>query len=75
MNKRSSFKLTTRYIKEYPSDIKDFRNQLLPGINYITGMTYAQVFEDKHGFIDNCSILDLLMCTGPEAAILFQSND
>lgn len=29
--------------------------------------SYPQVFEDKHGFIPNLSILDLLFCMGPEA--------
>ncbi len=27
---------------------------------------YAQVFEDRHGFLPNLSILDLLFCYGPE---------
>lgn len=29
---------------------------------------YQQVFENKHGFVTNLSILDLLMCEGPNAA-------
>ena len=28
---------------------------------------YWQVFQHKHGFLPNLSILDLLFCTGPEA--------
>ena len=31
---------------------------------------YPQVFEDRHGFLPNLSILDLLFCTGPQAALL-----
>ncbi len=33
---------------------------------------YPQVFEDRHGFLPNLSILDLLFCTGPQAALLLQ---
>lgn len=31
--------------------------------------TYPQVFEEKHGFLPNLSILDLLFCLGPEAVL------
>ena len=34
---------------------------------------YPQVFEDRHEFIPNLSILDLLFCTGPEAVSYLQS--
>jgi hypothetical protein len=30
-------------------------------------ITYPQVFEDRNGFIENLSIIDLLFCTGPQA--------
>ena len=30
---------------------------------------YPQVFEDRQGFIPNCSILDRIFCTGPEATL------
>jgi len=33
---------------------------------------YVQVFEDRNGFLPNLSILDLIFCTGPEAALLLQ---
>lgn len=33
---------------------------------------YPQVFEDRNGFIDNLSILDLLFCTGPQAKELLK---
>ncbi len=29
--------------------------------------TYFQVFQDKHGFLSNLSILDLLFCEGPNS--------
>lgn len=28
---------------------------------------YAQVFQEKHGFLPNLSIIDLIFCTGPAA--------
>lgn len=33
---------------------------------------YPQVFQDRHGFIPNLSILDLLFCTGPQAPLLLE---
>ncbi|TXB61987.1 WbqC family protein [Phaeodactylibacter luteus] len=33
---------------------------------------YPQVFEDRHGFLPNLSILDLIFCTGPEAPVYLQ---
>ena len=35
--------------------------------NYYTVPHYAQMFDDKHGFISNLSILDLLFMEGPNA--------
>lgn len=34
---------------------------------------YAQVFEDRTGFLPDLSVLDLLFCTGPEAATLLRA--
>lgn len=33
---------------------------------------YAQVFEERHGFVPNLSILDLLFCTGPQAILYLE---
>ncbi|NRB63070.1 MAG: WbqC family protein [Saprospiraceae bacterium] len=35
---------------------------------------YPQVFQEKHGFSPNLSILDLLFCTGPEALSVLESS-
>lgn len=35
---------------------------------------YYQVFEQKHGFQPNLSILDLLFCMGPEAVFYLQES-
>ena len=34
---------------------------------------YPQVFEEKTGFLPNLSVLDLLFCCGPEAALVLES--
>ncbi|MEL6718439.1 MAG: WbqC family protein [Bacteroidota bacterium] len=33
---------------------------------------YAQVFQERHGFVSNLSILDLLFCTGPQAILYLE---
>lgn len=35
---------------------------------------YPQVFSEKTGFIPNLSILDLLFCTGPQAALILEQS-
>lgn len=60
----------------------DFRDKIKPK-NYANAVEwdphfqatyYPQVFEDRHGFTANLSILDLLFCTGPEAIIYLQQS-
>jgi hypothetical protein len=36
--------------------------------------SYAQVFDDKHGFIQNLSILDLIFNEGPNATLYLESQ-
>jgi hypothetical protein len=36
--------------------------------------TYTQMFDEKHGFIENLSILDLLFMMGPSAEIYLQKS-
>ncbi|MBL4905187.1 MAG: hypothetical protein JKZ00_04080, partial [Flavobacteriaceae bacterium] len=35
---------------------------------------YIQMFDDKHGFLSNLSILDLLFMEGPNAISFLQKN-
>ena len=35
---------------------------------------YNQVFEDRYGYLNNLSILDLLFCLGPESEIYLKAN-
>lgn len=53
---------------EADSSTKDYRAVLSPkktALNYLP--RYVQTFEEKHGFISNLSILDLLFHEGPES--------
>ena len=65
---------TTEYlldVRHQTSKIVDFRNVIhakhpLPDPDF-TPKPYWQVFQHKHGFLPNLSILDLLFCMGPES--------
>lgn len=62
----SDFKKTTSYNLESEKDdfrpIADVKNQPQKLVE-----KYIQMFDDKHGFIPNLSILDLLFMEGPNA--------
>jgi len=56
----------------YPT-LRDFRDVIsakhpLPDPDF-KAKKYWQVFQHKHGFLPNLSILDLLCCMGPEAVL------
>lgn len=60
-----SWSLSEKYEKDYPGFL-DLRNVLLPAsINdtFPDSPRYAQVFEDRFGFVPNLSGLDFLFCT------------
>lgn len=58
---------TTEYKKDY-MDIKDKRYFISAKKNEpVSNKKYHQVFDDKHGFISDLSILDLLFNLGPES--------
>ncbi len=73
-----NLELTPRYEKQPPPEVLDFRDALSPKAHRkredpdFQPQRYAQVFEEKHGFLPNLSILDLLFCTGPEAISFLQ---
>lgn len=70
------FRLSANFTKVIKKEIKDHRNSITPKtLNANTHFRYPQVFEDRHGFLSNLSILDLLFCTGPEAALFLRMED
>ena len=64
------FYFTKTYEKTPQEGILDGRNLILPNKKKDQSIhfeKYPQVFEDKHGFVPNLSILDLLFCYGTQA--------
>lgn len=55
---------TTEYFHEVDASISDFRTLANGKKDNNTFETYTQVFDDKHGFINNLSVLDLLFNEG-----------
>ncbi len=62
---------TEEYLHSYEEDSCDLRNIKFnsPQLDTYTPKKYNQVFEEKHGFVSGISILDLLMCKGPESIL------
>lgn len=67
--------ITLDFQKEYPENFLDQRTQFKENqpikISYIP---YPQVFEDRLGFIENLSVLDILFCLGPDAKNIFEKS-
>lgn len=68
---KRNYSFTTAYVKhpENKTDFRDLFSQKDPAKGDITfqSIPYMQVFESKHGFIPNLSIVDLLFNTGTRA--------
>lgn len=66
------------YTSEYSVNIEDpstdMRNMITPKSlkSRASEVIYNQVYEERSGFIPNLSILDMIMCCGPESASLLQ---
>ena len=45
----------------------DLRNTIFPKNNNFESKKYAQIFEDRNGFLPNLSVLDLIFCCGNQA--------
>ena len=66
-------KLTTKYKENFDSSEVDYRDLIHPKRPFekfdpeFISKPYHQVFQERHGFIPNMSIIDLLFNKGPEA--------
>lgn len=49
----------------------DLRGHISPKMRYesLATASYPQVFSERHGFMPNLSILDVLFCQGPQASL------
>lgn len=71
LKQKPAYQFSTEYIANYP-DAVDYRNLISPkesieqDTNFVV-KPYSQVFETRHGFIPNLSIVDLLFNQGPRA--------
>ena len=63
---------TEEYFAEVPNKI-DYRNLINGKKDYTVITPYKQVFDDKHGFLNNLSILDLL-CNEGRYALEYLKN-
>lgn len=76
----NEIELTTQYDKHPSDDVLDFRNKISPKAqkNFedtsFSPVKYNQVFEERHEFLANMSILDLLFCKGPEVIVMLERS-
>jgi hypothetical protein len=67
-----SFSFTESFVKNY-QEFPDYRSSIHPKKTSVyQPPPYRQVFADRHGFLPNLSIIDLLFNMGPEAGEYLQ---
>ncbi len=69
--------LTEEWQAEPTGNILDMRGKISPKMQgtHFHFKKYPQVFEDRLGFLENMSILDLLFCMGPSAKDYLMLNE
>ena len=72
--------LTSSYENIYTTNTKDYRNVISPKFQRqkedecFSPVMYAQLFEERYGFLPNLSILDLLFCAGPQSVLILERS-
>lgn len=65
-----------RFIDEIPDEAIDFRGKTggakADRLDFVQDIPYWQVWQERHGFNPDLSILDLLMCHGRESIFILQ---
>lgn len=68
------------FIKAPEPGVVDLRGHIHPkshrhqADHNFQAVPYPQLFEERHGFLPNLSILDLLFCTGPQALLYLEES-
>lgn len=68
------------FIKATEPEVLDLRGRIHPKSHRqqadgnFQPVPYPQLFEERHGFLPNLSILDLLFCTGPQALLYLEES-
>ena len=70
----------TDVYRQIPDGMADFRTLISPKTDWKVDDTfhsveYYQVFKEKHGFIPNLSIVDLLFNMGPESILILKKSN
>jgi len=68
LGKSMDIELTNEYV-HHPPGIKDLRTSISPKKEADSSQfkSYHQVFEERHGFVADLSIIDLIFNEGPAA--------
>lgn len=64
----------TKIFEKEPTGKTDYRNLVKRNFEVISFQPYTQVFTEKHGFIPNLSILDLLFNEGPNTELYLKQQ-
>ncbi|TNE60776.1 MAG: hypothetical protein EP344_06790 [Bacteroidetes bacterium] len=76
---KGTLQLTETYRFALEADtIVDLRNSITPKpatpLLWYRALPYPQVFTERHGFIPDLSVLDLLMCCGKQTVAILQES-